>query len=1307
MSREAQSIAFNAVPLLALAAVYLLVTISLAPTVWRSRARTQLMDVALLLTFPALAVMAAIWGVAVIVEREPIVSHVWASFVGIVVVLVPALLFAVRRRETVIAATGALRAREAEEQRSLRDRELEVASRLANALTRTHDAESVARVLLDDMLDLFHLDFAALSLLSDDGRSAYGVLARSAGADVDWWREVEIDLELESSGIASAAFEAAPLAVYDVRVSGRVSRRLAERVNAKSAAYVPLLAHGRVIAVISLATTGDLRAFTADELALMQALASDAATALDRARSAAALEQALERERLVASISRKLRSELDLDAVLDVAVSETARALGACRALIGLGEADNPSLPLAAEWRAAGLEPVGAIAEGTPVSKLALSERRTVAAVDTAADEAAEPFGDWEILHGLGSRAVLATPIVVLDSVIGVFALHRAEPLPWTEADVALAEAVAFEAGLAIHVARLLGESRGQVRRQGSLLRAAQVLSGDLELEGVLRRLTDELCDLLQADTADCYLYDDSHRVLRCAAVRGLPDELIGLELPLGAGLGAAAVREGRAVIAAPGDELRQSGANAAYRDLGEVMVAPMRWGDETTGLLGVGLRGDERRFRQTDADVLEAFAGLASLALQNAETFSRSASQARAQRGFYRIAAVLGQSLSRSATLDAVAQAAAEALGGSFAAVLVPAGSRLSLGGAYELPAAVRELVADGLQEHDAIARAAADRRILAATDVAQDDRFDSQWQEHAGAGSYTALLSIPFDTARAPGLVAVLFVEQKSFSDDDLELARHLANAARGALERSELFEAERTARALAQQLARTGSVLATELDPAAILDEVVDQAPALLGTEACAIRLLEGDQLVVSAACGQGAVDGLGSRSSASAGLSGDVVQSRSPVAIVDSGESRRFPEDDPLLVAGYCSYLGVPLVGPEGALHGVLAVYGRRPREWREEEVDALQALAANTSAALSNAELYQRVALEKERSFAILANIADGIVAVDREGHVVLWNAAAEQITGVPAIDALGRTTVQVLHRALESEGDEPVRDRPPVAIQRNGDVVWLSLTEAVMRDPAGAVAGRIFAFRDISADHLVEQLKSNFVSTVSHELRTPLTSIYGFAETMLRSDVMFGEDERRTFLGYIASESRRLTAIVDALLNAARLDTGDVQVRLGPTDVGEVVESAVAQIRNGDGHRFVVDLPDQPVEAEADRDKLRQVFAILLDNAVKYSPEGGTVTVAAKLNGDRVELCVSDEGPGIPQIERKRIFRKFYRVTEHGTAGSTESGTGLGLYIAHGLVSAMGGQIDADSAEGGGSTFRVELPLAHGRGGRG
>ena len=845
-------------------------------------------------------------------------------------------------------------------------------------------------------------------------------------------------------------------------------------------------------------------------------------------------------------------------------------------------------------------------------------------------------------------------------------------------------------------------EGLRRIGQQSALLRAAQVLSGELELDTVLQRLVDELTGLLRADAADCYLYDRERHVLRCAAVHGLDESLVGVEFAAEVGLAGQAIREGRPLAAADYAHLVAQVPHPAYAGFTNVIVAPMHWTGEVQGVIGVGRRGSTP-FDANETDALEAFAGLASLVLRNAETFTLSARQGRVQRGFYRIASVLGQSLSRAATLDAVAQAAAEALGAVSSAVLMPHRERLALAGSHDLPAKLTEVLEDGIgTEHESLARAASQGRMLAAPALADDDRVPAGWRSAAAEAGFRSLLSVPVEAPRheSGGLVIAFFAEERTFSDDDLELARHLADATRGALDRSELFEAERSARALAQQLARTGRLLTTELDPAAVLDEVVQQAPALVHADACAIRVLEDDELVVSAAEGRGADEALGSRSPANAWLSGDVVQSRSPVALENAGADPRLRRLDPMLSGGNAAYLGVPLAGPEGAPLGVLAVYAAEPRPWRDDEVEAMLALAASASAALSNAELYQRVALEKERSFAILANIADGIVAVDREGAVVLWNAAAEQITGVPAEDALGHTPVEVLQRTLESETETPQGDRL-VPIMRGREEVLLSVTEAVMRDPAGVVAGRIFAFRDISADRLVEQMKSDFVSTVSHELRTPLTSIYGFAETLLRRDVMFGDEERLTFLGYIASESQRLTGIVDALLNVARLDTGDLQVHLAPTDVRDVVGQVVQSMQEsgGNGHNLVVDLPFEPLGAHADPDKLRQVFSILLDNALRYSPAGGTVTVGAARKRETVEVSVADEGIGIPQADQDQIFRKFYRGTD-AESRVGEGGTGLGLFIARGLVTAMGGRIWVESREGEGSTFAFELPLA-------
>jgi PAS domain S-box-containing protein len=1173
---------------------------------------------------------------------------------------------------------------------------LDAVASLSASLSEADRPESIARVLVAEVVSLLGVEFAGLAVISDDGKEARGLYAQGDGDDTDWWSSLTLELENEPSAIASTVFEAAPLTIYDVVASPRVNRPIAERVGAKSAAFIPLISGGRVIGVLVAATTRERRSFPADEMALLEALAAESALALERTRSSVELEEALGRERLVAAIGRKVRSEHDIDAVLRVAVEETGKALELARCFIRLPVAGGVA-PIRAEWDAPGATPVGDAAPKLPVTNLALREGRTVAVADVAdARELSDPaLGGVQTLEELGARAVLAVPVLVFDRVIGVLGLHRTEPSAWSAAETSLAEAVAREVGLALHTAQLLEENQTRLDRQAALVQAAQVMTSELRVETVLQRLVVEVTKLLDASSADCYLLDATRNVLRCAAVYGLPAELIEFEFPAERALAGEAIQRGQGIVSSGYDAVEVP--HPAYEGFAAAMVAPMTWWGEVRGVIGVGTRDATRAFTPEDLEVLEAFASLGSVALRNVASIEQSARQVRIQRGFFRIASVLAEPLSLAETLDAVAQAASEALGGSFAAVLMPEPDDLRLAGSHEPPDPLADFLTKGLRGSTALLDAASRRRVLAAPHVESDERFDDDWHELAREAGFASLLAVPVEAPRRdqPGLGLVFFAEEQSFTDDEIELANNLAGAARGALERAELYEAERKSRAIAQQLARTGSLLASELDPEAILEEIVQQAPELVGAESAAVRLVEGDDLVVSAAHGPAAEAALGSRASALGELAGEVVQARGPVARGDV--DRLLAASDPILEAGHRAFLGAPLLGAEGAVHGVLAVYAQEPRSWREEEIEAIAALAGNASVFLSNAELYQRVVLERERSVAILGNVADGIVALDRDGHVVLWNTAAEEITGVAASEALGRAPSDVLQRSLEA--DETFEEgRGLIQIPRGGEEVWLSVSEAVMRDPAGAVAGRIYAFRDVSADRLVEQLKSGFVSTVSHELRAPLTSIYGFAETLLREDVAFGDEERQTFLGYIATEAQRLTGIVDALLSVARLEAGDLQVQLTPTDLRDVVTDVVstAQREVLNGRRFVIDVPEEPLDASTDRDKVRQILANLVDNAVKFSPHGGTVTVAACKTEDGVQVRVADEGAGVPAAEQERIFRKFYRADE----GSYSGGTGLGLFIARGLASAMGGRLWIDAEAEHGASFVFELPVA-------
>jgi two-component system phosphate regulon sensor histidine kinase PhoR len=1151
VSAHTEALLFNAVPLLALAVLYLGITVALAPLVWEARGRASGLELAYFSLFPAVGVITALLGVLVLVNRTPLGGDVWVSFATTLVAYLPPAALLLRWRDRARFVAASFRAREAEERASALEGSIGSVADVSRVFARAQDDRAVAGTLIDEAVSLLEVDLALLAVVDEQRREAQGLLGRRGQEVLDWWPRTRIDLDREATAIAKVIEDCGPFAVEDVESSPIVGRRIAEATGAKSAAFVPLIVDRRVVAVLAVGTTEQPRVFEEDELGVLQAVAGEAALALDRVRSASELARALERERLVARIARKVRSELDLDAVLEVAVRETGKALSVSRCFVRIGEPEA-LMPVEAQWSAEGFEPLDAgAAENLAVSNLAARERRTVACNDVEADRALEDpiLGGRETLLSVGTRAVLATPIVIFDRMVGIFALHRPEPWLWSEEEVALAQSVAHEVGLAIHTARLLRENEERLTRLSSLL--------------------------------------------------------------------------------------------------------------------------EERERR------------------------------ARLERGFSRIASVLAQTLSLAETLNGLAEAACDVLGADFAAVLMPEETGFRLAGGHDLPPELTDALRKGLPESaSALAVCAHQGQVLAAKDVEHDERFGESWRALA-RNRYRALLAVPVETGRdgERALALLFFADVRAVVDDDLELGRHLADAAKGALERSDLFERERSSRALSQQLARTGSLLVRGLDPDRVLDEVVRQVPRLLEVEASAIHVLDDDELIVQAAQGPEASAAVGFASASSGGLAGEVVQTRAPAVSDNVPDDDPGRDADPFLEAGYRAVLGVPVLGSEGGLLGVLTAYAKTARRWREEEVEALVALAGNAAAALSNAELYQRVALEKERSDAILANVADGIVAVDRDDRVVLWNPAAERITGVPHEEAIDRTISEVLKRNLASD----TGGSRTLSIPRGGEEVWLTVSETVMRDAAGEVAGRVFTFSDVSTERLVEQMKSDFVSTVSHQLRAPLTSIYGFAETLLRNDVLFGEEERRTFLRYVVTESERLASIVDTLLNVAQLEAGDLEVDLAPTDVNAVVSEAVESMQrslSGNGYEFVVDLPGEPLAAEADREKLRQVLANLLDNAVKFSPGGGRVTVSARRNGDSetVEIEVADQGIGIPHAEQALIFSKFYRRPDW--AGQEGVGAGLGLFIAQGLVSAMGGDMRVSSSKGRGSRFVFELPLA-------
>jgi signal transduction histidine kinase len=261
-------------------------------------------------------------------------------------------------------------------------------------------------------------------------------------------------------------------------------------------------------------------------------------------------------------------------------------------------------------------------------------------------------------------------------------------------------------------------------------------------------------------------------------------------------------------------------------------------------------------------------------------------------------------------------------------------------------------------------------------------------------------------------------------------------------------------------------------------------------------------------------------------------------------------------------------------------------------------------------------------------------------------------------------------------------------------IEVKGAERWLSISAARFG------GGTVYAFRDMTEERAVEQLKSDFVSTVSHELRTPLAAIYGAALTLQRDDVRLEESQRQGLLEVISGEADRLARIVNDILWASRLDSGQMAIAIERCDAAALTAGVLDAVHTHVPANVQVslDAPRGLPPVAADPDKLRQVLTNLVDNAVKYSPDGGEVVVELSQMGSRVRFRVVDQGLGIPPSEQSRIFEKFFRLDPNLTRGV--GGTGLGLYIVRELVHRMHGRIWVVSDGRRGSTFTVELPVA-------
>jgi PAS domain S-box-containing protein len=336
------------------------------------------------------------------------------------------------------------------------------------------------------------------------------------------------------------------------------------------------------------------------------------------------------------------------------------------------------------------------------------------------------------------------------------------------------------------------------------------------------------------------------------------------------------------------------------------------------------------------------------------------------------------------------------------------------------------------------------------------------------------------------------------------------------------------------------------------------------------------------------------------------------------------------------------------------------------------------------------EEHARISAEQGANSArALAHVSDAVVMLDDGSRILSWNTAAAELFGISAEAALGRPAGSVFPEfgvLIERSGGELT----PVRI--GGEERWLAISLSRFE------GGRVITLRDATSEHTLERARADFVTTASHELRTPLTAVYGSIRTLIEREDELDDDIRRRLLRMIEQESDHLAQIVDQLLVTAQIDRGGLRLEERECDAREICASVVAaaEARKPDTIQIAFVTPSTAATIRCDPPRLRQVLVNLVENAIKYSPEGGRIEVRIADTPDRLRIEVHDEGLGIPPSEQSRIFEKFYRLDADMTRGV--GGSGLGLYISREIVEQMGGLLSVRSQRGTGSTFTVTLP---------
>lgn len=1009
----------------------------------------------------------------------------------------------------------------------------------------------------------------------------------------------------------------------------------------------------------------------------------------------------------LSEVSQAMRTSLNLEAILHTIYLQVAHLLNVKNFYVALYDEaeDRLSYPLAIKGGNREHWPSRAVSDRL-TDRVILGNEAIL--IPHHAPKALREMGLPELRNAPESwlGVPLQSPTRVLGC-LGVF--HLKQDGLFTEADRDVLVTLAGQASVAIENALLYEQTRRRAQALASLNEITTQMSSSLDPEQTLQLVAQSITRVVGGDKAAIYLTSQDGSALNLVQSTGLPPALQKqlASLPLDQPAMTEAYHQRRPILY-PRVEARNLPADlveALHLEgiTGNVDV-PLTTPSGTLGMATVFFNGPIA-IEDEQLGLLEVFVAQSAIAVANARAHAETDQALKRQvQQLSRLEAIgreMVSTLDPDALFESILDSAMSATGAHIGhlAVIDQPGQPLKLVASRGYPGSDEgnSPTSPGQPAGGLSARAAHEGRTL----IVEDVRKSPDHTDWTG-GRGRSLLAVPIERwGRALGVITVETEEVGAFGDEQARFLTQVAAYAAVGITNASLYQQLEDHLREQSLLYQASAQIATSMDVAAVAMAVADSLAIALDANRVSVLGYEeaDDSFRVLATASDGQVHG--------------------PATGHPNGWDDEFRQ---------CLETGMPIHYERmqgGAPHakmavpltvsaqpiGVIEIQQPAPHAFNETEVRTAQTVASQAAIALQNTDLFRRIQESHDRLVAVLNSTQEAILMVDRTGRVLLTNRQFETMLGVDEQEIVGTPLLADGAQMAGPLGFRAQGDPDPAAALATAEETRIlhlgSPQEKVLRrmvqpvrDTEGQPLGWLIILRDITEERELEETREQLTEMIVHDLRSPLTTILS-GLTMLERALPDGPPSE------VASQalnvSRRsvdqMLGLVNSLLDLARLEANPLELHREPVSLHELIHELAELFltdANNAGLILEVSIDDRMPEVELDREKIRRVLINLLDNAIKFTPEGGRIAIMVSRRDTAVRISVADSGPGVPEEMRDRIFDRFAQVP--GSSGRRR-GTGLGLAFAKLAIEAHGGRIWVEDNQPTGSIFQVEVPL--------